>query len=167
MPISDELKAVYTTAPTARYYIETLELNHASFVSPMYFTNQRDGWTGTLEDTVTVEVFTYLPFALIPPRAEGEGAVSLQVAIDNVDRVLMDTLEELALTPTEPIITTYRIYLSDDSGTVQNDPPMVLDIQSVTATQHLISFNAGITNLRSRPFPSTVFTVDKYPGLKR
>ena len=59
----------------------------------------------------------------------------------------MDELETLALTPTEPIILTYRVYLSDDTTVVQNDPPITLDIQTVTATQNAISFNAGMTNL--------------------
>jgi len=165
--ISDALKAVYTTAPVARQYIETLSLEHPGLVPSKYITNQRDGWTGTLEDGVTVKVFEFVPFYVVPPQAAGDGAIALQVAIDNADRVLMDSLETLALTPTTPIILTYRVYLSDDSTTVQNDPPMVLDIVSVTATQFIITFEAGLTNLRNRPFPSKLYTVERFPGLSR
>jgi hypothetical protein len=167
LTISAELAAVYTSAPVVRYYVETLSLEHPGLAATRFLTNQRDGWTGTLEDTVTIETFEYLPFSVVPPRAEGEGNVTLQVAIDNSSREIMADLETLALTPTDPIIVTYRVYLSDESTVVQNDPPMVLDIQSVTATQKVVGFNAGLTNLRTRPFPSTLYTVAKFPGLDR
>jgi hypothetical protein len=167
MPISDALKAVYTTAPVARHYVETLSLAHPNLAQTQFITNQAGGWTGTLEDNVTVQVFAYVPFYVVPPQAAGEGQVSLQVAIDNADKVLMSELEELSTTPTTPIILTYRVYLSDDTTIVQNDPPMVLDIMSVTATQYIITFEAGLTNLRNRPFPSKLYTVDKFPGLAR
>jgi hypothetical protein len=167
MPISDALKVIYTTAPVARTYVETLSLEHAGLPSTRYLTNQKDGWTATLEDGTTIVTFEYVPFAVIPPQAQDEGAISLQVAIDNCDRQLMENLETLALTPTTPIVLTYRVYLSDDTTIVQNDPPMVLDIMNVTATQYLITFEAGLTNLRNRPFPSKLYTVDKFPGLSR
>jgi len=165
--ISGALKAVYATAPMARQYIETLSLEHPNLTSTKYITNQRDGWTGTLEDGVTIQVFEFVPFYVIPPQAAGEGQIALQVAIDNADRVLMEELENLSLTPTSPIVLTYRVYLSDDTTVVQNDPPMVLNIMSVTATQFLITFEAGLTNLRNRPFPSKLYTIEKFPGLAR
>lgn len=167
MPISPELAAVYTSAPVARHYVETLSLEHPGFPETRYITNQRTGWTATLEDGVTIVDFLPLPFQVIPPRAEGEGQVSLQVQIDNASRQLMEDLETLALTPTEPIMVTYRVYLSDDNVTVQNSPPMVLDIQSVVANQTTISFNAGLTNLRNRPFPKILYTTATFPGLSR
>lgn len=167
MAISNALKAVYTSAPVQRYYVETLSLEHPALAPARFLTNQRDGWTGTLEDGITVQAFEYVPFYVVPPQAEGDGAISLQVAIDNANRSLMDNLETLALTPTTPIILTYRVYLSDNTTIVQNDPPMVLDIMSVTASQFVISFEAGLTNLRGRPFPSKLYTVDRFPGLSR
>jgi hypothetical protein len=168
MPISDELKAVYATAPVDRYYVETLELRHPGLpTGARFITNQKDGWTGTLEDTITIETFEYVPFAVIPPKSAEDSALSLQVAIDNASRSLMENLELLAKTPTEPIVIFYRVYLSDDSTVVQNDPPLQLDIMTVTATNHLISFNAGMTNLRTRPFPATLYTTVMYPGLAR
>jgi hypothetical protein len=172
MPISPELAAVYTSAPTARYYVETLSLSHPAMPDEgngtiRYITNQRDGWTGTLEDGSTVATFEYLPFSVVPPRQEGEGQVTLAVAIGNASRGLMDELEALASQPTEPISCVYRVYLSDDTTVVQNDPPIQLSIMSVTATQTVISFNAGLTNLRQRPFPKVLYTVEQFPGLDR
>ena len=55
MTISAALAEVYATAPIDRHYIETLTLTHPIFIEGMnrrgdfFMTNQRDGFTGTLE----------------------------------------------------------------------------------------------------------------------
>lgn len=167
MPISDELKAVYATAPTEDYYVETLELRHPQFDNgKIYITNQLQGWRGYLENAQYVE-FRFLPFAVLPPKSEEGGNYTLQVAIDNADRQLMEQLEKLAKAPTEPIVLLFRVYLASDPATVQNNPPLQLSILSVMATQSTIAFNAGLADLRQRPYPSMLYTVDRYPGLAR
>jgi hypothetical protein len=171
MAISEALAAVYATAPTARYYIETLTLVHPVFSEAnnrdgyLYMTNQRDGFTGTLE-TGEVVTFEPVPFQAIPPNSEEQGDLQLQVGIDNASRELMDNLEKLGQTPNVPIQVVYRVFLSDDL-TVQNDPPLTLDILAVKATQRMVSFAAGLTNLRNKPFPSQLYTTELYPGLAR
>lgn len=166
MTISAELAAVYATAPMDRHYIETLELDHPIFGDGFFMTNQREVMQGTLEDGRVVN-FRPVPFTAIPPNAEEQSDVQLQVGIDNASRELMEFLERLGRTPNVPIVVTYRVYLSDDFTTVQNDPPLVLDIISVRATQQLVSFTAGNSNMRDKPFPSQLFTTELYPGLAR
>jgi hypothetical protein len=171
MAISDELKAIYATAPVDRYYIETLTLTHPIFIGAqnllgeLFMTNQRDAFLGTLEDDRVVR-FEPVPFTAIPPNAEEQSDVQLQVGIDNASRNLMEYVERLGSTPNVPIIVTYRVFLNDDL-TVQNDPPLVLDIISVKATQQLISFTAGNSNQRDKPFPAQLYTTTLYPGLAR
>ena len=171
MPISDELKRIYVTAPIDDYYIETLALEHPLFpdtgqgAGVRYITNNRDGWTGDLETGGTA-TYTYLPFASIPPNGAEQAALTLQVQIDNTSRELMDELELLSTSPTDPIFITYRVYLQSDTA-VQNDPPLRLEILSVVAKLTSIAFTAGMTNLRSRPFPAMLYTTSLYPGLER
>lgn len=172
MTISAELKAIYTSAPVDRYYVETMTLKHPIFIEgsnhrgEFFMTNQRDGFTGTLEDGRQVE-FQPVPFTAIPPNSEEQSDIQLQVGIDNASRQLMEYIERLGRTPNVPILVIYRIYLSDDITTVQNDPPLKLDIISVRATQQLISFTAGNSNMRDKPFPSQLYTTELYPGLAR
>jgi hypothetical protein len=78
----------------------------------------------------------------------------------------MSNLESLGQTPNIPIQVIYRVFLSDDL-TVQNDPPLTLDILAVKATQKMVSFSAGLTNLRNKPFPAQLYTTELYPGLAR
>jgi hypothetical protein len=167
MPISDELKAIYVTAPVDDIYIETLTLSHPEITGTVrYITNNRDGWPAKLENGDDV-LYTYTPFGVVPPDKAEQANLSLKVAIDNTSRNLMDELEALATQPTEPIAVIYRVYLLSDPNTVQNDPPLTLEVLSVTATEQAISFNAGITNLRSKPFPSELYSPEKFPGLVR
>jgi hypothetical protein len=171
MAISDALKAIYAHAPIDRWYVETLTLTHPIFKDAVnggnyYMTNQRDGFTGTLETGEVVD-FLPVPFTAIPPNAEEQSDVQLQVAVDNASRQLMEYIEKMGSTPNVPIIVTYRVYLSDDYTTVQNDPPLVLDVANFKATQQFISFTAANSNQRNKPFPALLYTADLYPGLAR
>lgn len=171
MAISNELKAIYATAPVDRHYIETLTLKHPIFVDggnvrgEFFMTNQREGFTGTLEDGRVV-AFEPVPFTAVPPNSEEQSDVQLQVGIDNTSKQLMEYVERLGETPNVSIAVTYRVFLSDDY-TVQNDPPLKLDIITVTATQQLISFTAANSSVRNKPFPAQLYTVELYPGLSR
>ena len=167
MAISDELKAIYVTAPNDDHYVETLTLAHPLFPGGYrYLTNYRGGFQGQLETGDTVQ-FLYVPFAAVPPENVEYAQVSLKVAIDNSSRELMDELEILGQQPTVPIAVIYRVYLESDFNTVQNDPPLLLTINSVTAEQHAVTFNAGTVNLYGKPFPSMLYSTDLFPALKR
>ena len=167
MPISPELAAVYATAPVDRYYVETLSLEHPAFENGIRFlTNHNGGWIGDMGDGV-IATYQYAPFVAVPPSDADQAAISLQVAIDNAGRELMEELENLSQTPSQPITVTYRVYLSSDPQVLQNDPPLVLSVASVTATQDAVTFAATLTNLRNRPFPSMLYTTQLYPGLER
>ena len=168
MPISNELAAVYGSAQTYRHYVECLSLHHSGFnFGVHHITNQVGGWTGDLETGETGVEFNFVPFVAIPPKEEEQAALNLQVAIDNVARVLMDELENVASRPDIPIVIYYRVYLSDDPTTVQNSPPLKLDVAAVTATQDAITFTASQANLRRLPFPKQLYTTELFPGLAR
>ena len=165
MPISEELKAIYASAPVDDFYIETLSLYHPIFENEVrHITNQNGGWVGNL--AVGQAAFNYVPFVVIPPSAGDEGALTLKVGLDNSNRTVMQDLELMADTPSQPIEVIYRVYLNS-SAAIQNDPPLRLWVSSVVATQYNVSFSATTTNLRDLPFPRVLYTTDLYPGLER
>jgi len=167
MPISEELKALYCTAPYDDFYVETLALEHPLFPGGVrYLSNVLGGWSAKLETGENV-FFEYVPFAVVPPDKADQAAIELKVGIDNTSRALMDELELLATQPTDPIGLTYRLYLDSDPNTVQNDPPLQMDILGVTATEDTISFTAGLINLRGQPFPAVLYSTENFPGLIR
>ena len=173
MAISEELKKIYATAPVASYYIETLSLAHPIFPNGIrYLTNHSGspdtelaGYVGNLEGGGQA-AFEFVPFVVIPPSAEDEAALTLKVGLDNSSRVLMEELETMAQTPSQPIEVVYRIYINN-SAALQNDPPLKLWVSSVIATQDSVSFSATTTNLRDLPFPRQLYNTDLFPGLYR
>lgn len=167
MPISPELQRVYASAPVNDHYIETLSLTHPAFTDGVkYITNSKNGWNGNLEDD-TLVFYQYAPFVAIPPNGAEQAALTLQVGIDNSNREIMEELENISDTPSVPVEVVYRVYLESDPTTLQNNPPLKLDVSSVLATQDVVSFAASMTNLRNMPFPSQLYTTDLYPGLER
>jgi hypothetical protein len=167
MPISEELKRVYASAPNDDYYIETLSLEHPTFENGVrYLTNQNGGWIGKLE-TGGRAAYQYVPFVSLPPSAEDQAAITLNIVIDNASRELMYELENMAQTPSQPITVVYRVYLSSGQETLQNDPPIRLWVSNVVADQRSVSFAATTTNLRNTPFPSKLYNTDLFTGLKR
>ena len=170
MAISEELKRIYASAPTDSYYVETLSLAHPVFENGIsYFTNLNGGWVGNLEGGGQA-AYQYLPFVTLPPASADEAALTLQVALDNSSRALMETLENMSTTPQQPIEVVYRIYIGSSAGAspiLQNDPPLKLWVSSVLATQDAVNFSATTANLRDLPFPRQLYTTALYPGLER
>ena len=167
MPISNALKRVYSSAPTEDYYIETLQISHPQFIDgDRYITNRRDGWSA--QDENGNPVF-YEPgaFSVIPPKGNTGAEISLQVTLDNTTRSVMDDLESLARAPTQPVEIWYRVYLESDPTTVQNSPPLKLDVLTVAATVRYVAFVAGLPNYRFKPFPKLVYELERFPGLIR
>ncbi|MDJ0792257.1 MAG: DUF1833 family protein [Acidimicrobiia bacterium] len=167
MTISDKLKYVYSHAPVTDTYVECLQLNHSGFDNgAVYITNQLAGWEANLESGSKV-FFEFLPFSVISPKSAHEGNFTLQVAIDNASRALMEQLETLAQKPTESIEVLYRVYLASDPTTVQNSPPLKLTVDSISANENILAFNAGLARLRKLPFPAMLYDTALYPGLAR
>lgn len=167
MPISNALKRVYSSAPTDEYYIETLQISHPNFIDgDRYICNERDGFSGQDENGNPV-TYTASAFAIIPPKGRDGAEINLQVTLDNTTRATMDDLENLSRRPTEPIQVIYRVYISSDPNTVQNDPPLKLDVLSVVATVRYISFVAGLPNYRFKPYPKLLYDLERFPGLIR
>lgn len=167
MPISDDLRRIYASAPNEDYYVETLSLEHPTFENGVrYLTNHNGGWVGSLEEGGEA-AYQYIPFVTVPPSREDQAAVSMNIVIDNTSRELMQELENMAQTPSQPITVVYRVYINTQPGVIQNDPPTTLWVSTVVASQNSVSFSATTTNLRDLPFPSKLYNTDLFPGLRR
>lgn len=166
MPISDELRHIYASAPSGSRYVETLELAHSSFPQTFYINNAQRLWTFQITTGVYVP-FNPVPFKMILPTIDGKGQQDLQLAIDNVGRDAMDALEAAASYPRENIRVTVRIYLNVDNSLPQNDPPLLLSLSEIEVTKEAIVGTATRADTLNRPFPSVVYRTDSFPGLDR
>lgn len=167
MPLTDALRRHYASAPDDSYHIHTLQLDHPGFPGGVrYLTNEKGGWQGRDEGAV-LRTFEFVPFEVKEPDSDSSGVISMPIVFDNASRALMQNLETIAEQPTDPIVCTYRIYLSHDPEVIQNAPALVTDILSVVATQLVITANASQDNLRTKPFPAFLYDTNYYPGLAR
>jgi len=168
MTTTAELKRVYASAPSDRRYIETLELWHPLFPRRFFITSDGQPWQFYLSaGAPSLTPFVPVPFAITLPTSDGKGQQDMQVQLDNVGREAMDAIEAASYQPTINITTTYRVYLDVQGSAPQNDPPLVLAMQSVTIDNAAITGTATRADVLNRPFPTDLYRVDNFPGLNR
>jgi hypothetical protein len=168
MTLSADIKRVYASAPSDRRYIETLELWHPLFPRRYFITNDVQAWQFLLSaSSSSATPFDPVPFSLTWPTSDGKGQQDAQLQIDNVGREAMDAIEAAAQNPTINITTTIRVYLDIANTPPQNDPPMVLALQSLQIDAGAIVGTATRADVLNRPFPTSLYRVDLFPGLNR
>jgi hypothetical protein len=166
MPISPALKQIYASAPATERYIETLEFSHSRFSKVFRFVCDLTDWELALEDG-SLTTFLMLPFKIVlPSTVSGSGNQDLKIAISNISRQMMDELEAANALPTEPVKCIYRVYIDTANSPPQSDA-IELTIVDVTAEANQITAIARRADILNRPFPYTMYRIDKFPGLDR
>lgn len=165
--ITAELKRVYASAPSDRRYLETLQLAHPLFPQTFYLVNDPQAWTLRLSAGGALQAFTPTRFAAVAPTQDAKGQQDMTLAIDNVGREAMDAIEAAAADPSINIAVTYRVYLDVAQSEPQNDPPLVLSLQSIIIAHDAITGTATRADVLNKPFPSALYRVDMFPGLNR
>lgn len=167
--LSDAIREAYASAP-GRVIYHTLELRHASLAVPIRLVLGNDNIDARLEASAPVnpgELVTFVRyyFRFTKPDVSPEGVPTLQIEIENVDRIITASLIKVAKSET-PIKATYREFL--DSGLTigpENDPPTHMDIFDANATLLSVTATAGFPNLMNRKFPTKDYDAQTWPGL--
>lgn len=166
MPISDELKRVYASAPVDSRYVHTLSFHHSRFARNYWFTNDLQPWDFVLEDG-TPKRFETFPFEIILPNNDRQGNQDLQIALANVGRELIDELEAANEFPAESIRVVLRIYLNKAGTGPQNLPALELSIVDLQANRNQITGVARRADILNKSYPHDYYTIDRFPGLDR
>lgn len=166
-----DLNTVRASAPSGVVIVETLEVIHASFTSPIRITNQLQDFTGTLEadapnDGGTPVTFSPAAFDLVLPNSDTGGAEVIDVSISNIDQQAADRLEEAIANP-GPVTLIYRVYLSSDTSVPAIDPPTRLSVESATADVSTLRAKAKNADNINRKFPGIIYNTFDHPGLAR
>ena len=166
MSISRDLKRVYASAPSDRRYVDTLEMWHPMFPQRFFITNDVQIWQFLLEDGALVP-FIPVPFALTWPTQDGKGQQDLQIQLDNIGREAMEAIEAASQMPTVNISVTLRVYLDIANSPPQNNPPLVLTMNSLTIDASAIVGTGTRADTLNHSFPTELYRVDLFPGLNR
>jgi hypothetical protein len=161
--LTEAIKEAYASAPTGVVYLETLQISHPLVVEDIFLVNDRVNHAMTLE-TAVVKNFRACSFRMALPASGDTGLQELSLTIDNVGREISDFMTTVR-DSLDPVVITYRPYLSTDLTTPQMDPPLVLNLTDVVVTAAEVSGRATFADIINRKFPTDFYTRSRFPGL--
>lgn len=163
------LKEAYASAPSNTLIYHTLELNHPAFSTPIRVVRDYTDLTATLEASAPFNpnqavVFTAFNFEFTKPEVSSNGVPQINITLDNVSTLIIGNIE-LAMTTMDLVTAIYREYISTDLSGPQNDPPIHMNLITITADVFHVTATAGFPDLMNRRFPSTAYESETFPGL--
>lgn len=168
--LQDALKEAYAVAPSKLVIIDTLEIRQTGVQEPVYITKSRQPVIAQDEDGNTV-TFQPVGFQFALPPSNEEGFQSLNLAIDNVGRQVMDFIEAAKSTASfiggvpVPVEVVYRPYASTDLTAPQMVPPLVLYLKDVQINALQITGRATFMDIVNKKFPSELYIRSRFPAL--
>jgi hypothetical protein len=156
--LSQAIQEAYASAPIDVIIYHTLEIYHPNFNAPIRVVRGHENLTAG------GQVYQAFAFDFTLPSVTPNGAMGLSITIDNVDRLIVQQLE-LASQSADGIIVTYKAWLSTDLSTPQNNPPLILEVESVSANASTVTAFAVLGNFKNRKFPARIYTDAEFPGL--
>ena len=159
-------RRVLASAPNLQIPLWGITLEHSQFSQTYWLINRPFSMNLTLEDT---SIQQYQPgyFQLKLPNIDGKGQQDVSIAIQNVDRVLVDQVERASTMPDERVRATLRLFLEDDPTAGPQNYPLQLSFANVQATSEAVSGIAGRPDVLNRAFPTDIYRVTSWPGLDR
>lgn len=166
--LSEAIKEAYASAGDVPIY-HTLEIRHSTMTEPIRVVRDIESLTAYLEADAPADPgteVTFLPYAFDfqKPEVGPNGAPVMPITIDNVGREITIAMEN-AVASVEPVLITYREYLANDLTGPQNDPPIHMELKSVTCDVYRVSATAGFPDRSTRKFPTLEYTAEDFPGL--
>lgn len=178
-PWTDALAEAYAHAPLEDVILQTIELQHPSFVTPLrlvadlgdLLSNEEQPTFGhmfTLETDAPLNPGASVPFYAcgfafsMPSQQEGQ-LPSVSITIDNVGYLITPQLDNL-IGNRGKLSIIYREYLNSDHTT----PQFILaglSTSNVSSNITQVSATASFADLVNKNFPSQVYRAKNFPGL--
>jgi hypothetical protein len=122
--------------------------------------------TGAARQGGELVPFVALGFELELPPVDTVPVPEIVVTLDNVGREITRHLDAAAVSQ-ERIEVTYRPYLSTDIEGPQMDPPLTMTLSEVEVDVFRVTGRARVLDIGNKAFPSDIYTIKNYPGLRR
>ena len=161
--LQDALKEAIAIAPSSKTIIHTLEIRQTGVQASYYLSQTRTGINAFDENGVE-HTFLASGFQFTLPPSDEDGFKSLNVAIDNVNRLASDFVET-AKDSVVPVEIVYRPYVSDDLSGPQMIPPLILYLKDVQITTFQVTGRCTFLDLVNKPFPSELYQRERFPSL--
>jgi hypothetical protein len=161
--LTDAIKEAYATAPASKVIIDTLEISQGLVQPPVYLSQTKTG-IDAFDELGVEHTFVASGFRFTLPPSDEDGFKSLNIAIDNINRVASDFITT-ALTDPTAVTIKYRPYVSDDLSTPAMNPPLVLYLKDVQVTAHQVTGKATFMDMVNKKFPSELYQRVRFPSL--
>lgn len=158
----DAYKEALALAPTDEVELATLVVSHPSKPEPIYLVQDRVNHTLTLEDSSTHE-FRACAFNFAMPPTGENGAQSLTIGIDNIEREVSDFIDSVEDSK-DKVTVTYRPYLKSDPTRPQMTP-LVLTLSDVNVGDVQVTGKASFADIVNKKFLTEFYTRAGFPGL--
>lgn len=190
MPLSQDLKEIYSNYDDTRMFYDTVQLYHPNFLVPFnspypadnvypsetkypteidyyaqsYYlirdTQERD----LLVDDGSTQTFQPYPFNVISPQV-GENQQDIGIVLDNVSPDMMQNIEAASENSAVPISMFYRVYIE---GSVDSQMTTIrMALTEVVVDMFTVSCKASRVDLFERKFPfgECTYYDNKFKGL--
>lgn len=157
------IKEAFAIAPTTRVILYTLEIRQTGVQNPIFLVKSLRAIEAKDENGVT-HAFEPIGFKFSLPPSTEEGFQSLNIAIDNIGRRVVDFIEAAKGTDT-PIEIYLRPYASDDLNTPQMNPPLLLYLKDVSITATEVVVRATFADIVNKKYPSELYIRERFPSL--
>jgi hypothetical protein len=162
--LSEALKEAYTLAPSNVAVIDTLQISHPSLPGGDIFICCNTEAITCLLETEAEATFQPCAFSIQRPQSGDQGLSNLPIAIDNIDQVFTDFINQVK-NSSDPVSVTYRPYLSNNLLVPQMVPPIILFLTDITVTETQVQGNCTFMDIINKPFPTQNYTRTRFPGL--
>jgi len=161
--LQDALKEAYAVAPAAKVIIHTLEIRQTGVQQSLYISQTKLG-VDAYDENGAIHTFVGCGFQFTLPPSDEDGFKSLNVAVDNVNRIASDFVQE-AMQYKVAVEVIYRPYLSDNLTAPQMIPPLVLYLKDIQITAFQVTGKCTFMDLVNKKFPSELYQRIRFPSL--
>ncbi len=160
--ISQDLVTRYTSEANVDWH-EAFILRHP-VAGNLYLINFQDEFVGLVDGYP--QTFSPVPAQVVPPTRDSNGRQDLSIVWSGVQGQALAYLDEAIADRTQPVECWYTIYIEGNRNP-QLDPMMELALTNIAVTETTVTAIATRADILNKVFPSEVYRVDRYPGLRR
>jgi hypothetical protein len=152
--LSAPAKAAIFAQETGEVFLQLVTISHATLTPSLRFVEN------TVDITSRGNLYLACPFRMVMPAERDDAMPTVQLQIDNVDRLIIEGVRALPSRPT----VTYEVVLASSPDTLEGGP---FDF-SLTGCEYdalVITGTLAFEDVLNEPAVQHSFTPAKFPGL--
>jgi hypothetical protein len=152
--LSTNFKADAFKQEGGEVYLVLLEINHASLGTPIRVVNNY------ADVTSNGNTYSAFPFTINLPSDTDEGSTDVSIAIDNIDRTVVDAVR----TVTGPPTVTISVILASAPNSIEAGP-YVMTLRNASYDSMTVTGTIAVEDMLNEPYPIDTLTPALFPNM--